>query len=115
MRAAGRRTASTIADLMQFYLDGQRRVFGLEIAPMHDVCAIFPFVAPELISYVHTAVRVELAGTHTRGMTVCDLRNKRARGTGAIRDADAPNAHVALRANARALIDRVVDAILSYR
>ncbi len=115
MRAAGRRTASTIADLMQFYLDGQRRVFGLEIAPMHDVCAIFPFVAPELITYVHTAVQIELSGAHTRGMTVCDLRNKRAKGTGAIRDADAPNAHVALRSNARPLIDKVVDTILAFR
>ncbi len=114
MRKGAGRTAKTIADLMQFYLDGQRRVFGLEIAPMHDVCAIFPFVAAELITYVETSVQVELTGTHTRGMTVCDLRGKRATGTGAIRDAGRPNAKVAVASNARALIDQVVEAIVAY-
>jgi len=114
MRNSASRTAKTIADLMQFYLDGQRRVFGLDIAPMHDVCAIFPFVAPELITYVETSVDVELTGTYTRGMTICDLRGKRATGAGAIRDAARPNAKVAISSNARALIDQVVEAIVAY-
>jgi len=110
----GGRTAAVIADLMQFYLDGQRRVFGLEIAPMHDVCAIFPFFAPALLQHVEASVEVECAGQLTRGMTVCDLRNKRATGTGAIRDARPPNARVALRSDARRLIATVIDTVLTY-
>jgi inosine-uridine nucleoside N-ribohydrolase len=114
LRAGGGRVARIVADLMQFYLDGQRRVFGLDIAPMHDVCAIFPFVAPELIEYLETSVTIELAGRFTRGMTVCDLRRKRATGTGAIADAATPNARVALRSQARKLIDRVVDTVIAF-
>jgi inosine-uridine nucleoside N-ribohydrolase len=114
LRGSGRRVAATVADLLQFYLDRQRRVFGLEIAPMHDVCAIVPFVAPGLIEHRPTAVRVELRGEHTRGMTVCDLRNKRLAGTGGIRDAAPPNVRLATAAEARPLIDRVLATLLDY-
>ena len=79
---------------------------------MHDVCAITPYVDPELIQYLETTVIVELAGTHTRGMTVCDLR--RLRPGGAIRPIGPPNARVALEAQGRRLIERVVDTLLSY-
>jgi inosine-uridine nucleoside N-ribohydrolase len=102
-----------IADLMQFYLDGQKRVFGLDIAPMHDVCAVFPFVRPDLLTFVDAAVEVELAGRLTRGMTVCDLRNKRAGGTGAIQEARRPNARVAVASDARPLIAEVIDVVLA--
>jgi inosine-uridine nucleoside N-ribohydrolase len=109
----GGRTAAVIADLMQFYLDGQKRVFGLDIAPMHDVCAVFPFVRPDLLTFVEAAVEVELAGRLTRGMTVCDLRNKRAGGTGAIQEARRPNARVAVASDARPLIAEVIDVVLA--
>ena len=114
LRQGSGRTAAVVADLMQFYLDGQRRVFGLEIAPMHDVCAIFPFFQPELMSHVEASVQIELNGRFTRGMTVCDLRNKRVTGTGVIKDAGPPNARVALKADARRLIASVIDTVLTY-
>ena len=44
LKASGRKMASVIGDLMGFYLAGQNRVFGLSVAPMHDVCAIVPYV-----------------------------------------------------------------------
>jgi inosine-uridine nucleoside N-ribohydrolase len=113
LRRGGGRTAAVVADLMQFYLDGQRRVFGLDVAPMHDVCALFPFVRPDLLTHVETSVEVELSGRLTRGMTVCDLRNKRAGGTGSIREARPPNARVAIASDARALIAEVIDAVLA--
>ena len=112
MRASGRRVAAVMADLMAFYLGRQGQTFGLTVAPMHDVCAITPYVDPDLIQYLETTVTVELAGTHTRGMTVCDLR--RLRPGGAIRPIGPPNARVALEAQGRRLIERVVDTLLSY-
>jgi inosine-uridine nucleoside N-ribohydrolase len=90
--AGGGRTAAVIADLMQFYLDGQRRVFGLDIAPMHDVCAVFPFVRPELLTFVEAAVEVELAGRLTRR----------------------PNARIAVASDARSLIAEVIDVVLAF-
>ncbi len=37
LKGSGRKVAGLISDLMSFYLDKQNRVFGLTVAPMHDV------------------------------------------------------------------------------
>ncbi|MGD9617488.1 MAG: nucleoside hydrolase [Alphaproteobacteria bacterium] len=104
LRASGRKVAALIGELMEFYLAGQNRVFGLSVAPMHDVCAVIPYVAPDLIRYVETSVKVELTGMYTRGMTVCDLRRVRPDAT----------TKVALEADSRPLIDLVVDTVLGF-
>jgi inosine-uridine nucleoside N-ribohydrolase len=118
MRAGGRTVAAVIGDLMEFYLAGQNRVFGLSVAPIHDVCAVVPYVAPDLIRYVETSVKIELAGVYTRGMTVCDLRGIQPGATSGaikgIRPAESATAKVALEADSRALIDLVVDTVLSF-
>jgi inosine-uridine nucleoside N-ribohydrolase len=114
LRASGRRVAAVLADLLAFYLARQREAFGLDLAPMHDVCAIVPYAFPDLIRYGETAVQVELAGPLTRGMTVCDLRTLRPDTKLPARLAAAPNAQVALEADSRLLIDRVIETILTY-
>jgi inosine-uridine nucleoside N-ribohydrolase len=114
LRGSGRRVAGVIADLMGFYLDKQNRVFGLTIAPMHDVCALVPYVAPDLIRYLETSVRVELHGTYTRGATVCDLRGVRQYAAQAILGVAPPNAKVALEARGRPLVDLVIDTLLTF-
>jgi inosine-uridine nucleoside N-ribohydrolase len=114
LKASGRKMASVIGDLMAFYLAGQNRVFGLSVAPMHDVCAIVPYVAPDLIRYVETSVTVELAGRYTRGMTVCDLRGVRPGAMTGIDPAGSARVKVALEADRRALVDLVIDAVLSF-
>ena len=114
LKASGKRVAATIADLMAFYLDRQERVYGLTVAPMHDVCALIPYAAPGLITDIATSVRVELTGTHTRGMTVCDLRGVRAGSTQQITAATNANARVALAAESGALIDLVLTTLLEY-
>jgi inosine-uridine nucleoside N-ribohydrolase len=118
LKASGRKMAALIGDLMAFYLAGQNRVFGLSVAPMHDVCAIVPYVAPDiapgLIRYVETSVKVELAGQYTRGMTVCDLRGVRPGAITGIGPAGPATAKVALEADSRALVDLVIDAVLSF-
>jgi inosine-uridine nucleoside N-ribohydrolase len=111
MKAGGRKVASTIADLMAFYLARQRERHGLDVAPMHDACAIIPYVDEALIEYRHTRVDIELTGTHTRGMTVCDLRPPR---LSAAMDQPAPNALVAIDAQSRPLIEKVIATLLSY-
>ncbi|MSQ18946.1 MAG: nucleoside hydrolase [Betaproteobacteria bacterium] len=114
LKQSGKQVAGTIANLMAFYLDRQERIYGLTVAPMHDVCALIPYVVPELITDINTSVRVELAGTHTRGMTVCDLRGVRPGSTQKITAATRVNARVALSAQSRALIDLVIDTLLAY-
>lgn len=115
MRAAGRQTASVIADLMAHYLKRQGDMFGLTVAPMHDVCAITPYLDESLVTYLETSVKVELNGTHTRGMTVCDMRSMRAGAAQTIQRPGKANAKVAIASDARRLIDLVVDAVISFR
>ena len=114
LKGSGRKMAAIIGDLMAFYLAGQNRVFGLSVAPVHDVCALVPYVAPDLIRYIETSVKVELAGVHTRGMTVCDLRGVKPGAPTSISPAGTATTKVALEADSRPLIDLVVDAVLSF-
>ena len=114
LKASGRKTAAVIADLMSFYLEKQERVFGLPVAPVHDVCALVPFVDASLIRTVKTSVKVELTGTFTRGMTVCDLRSIRPGADAGLDGVMGPNARVAVEARSRPLMDLVIEAILAY-
>jgi inosine-uridine nucleoside N-ribohydrolase len=98
---------------LEFYLDRQRQYFGLIIAPMHDVCAIVPYVHGDMLTYRHCNVQVELNGRLTRGMTVCDLRTLTDEGKSMRGSGDA-NVQVAVESDARRLIDHVVDTILTY-
>lgn len=113
LRASGRKVAGTVADLIGFYLARQRERRGAGVvAPMHDTCAIVPYVDESLLTTVDARVEVELAGTHTRGMTVCDLRHP-----GHVRDpapATPANARVAIASDARRLVDDVLAALIEY-
>lgn len=109
----GGKVANHIADLLAFYLGKQRQIFGLDIAPMHDVCAIVPYVQDDMLTYHHCNVQVELNGALTRGMTVCDLRTLTDEGK-AMRGSGDANTLVALDSDARRLIDHVVETILTY-
>jgi inosine-uridine nucleoside N-ribohydrolase len=73
-----------------------------------------PYVKEDLLTYRHCHVGVELAGTLTRGMTVCDLRTLTDEGR-AMRGVGAPNAKVAIESDARRLIDHVITTLLAYR
>lgn len=112
LAASGRKTATTIAGLLTFYLDRQRERRGATSAPMHDACAIVPYVDASLIQYADARVDIELTGTHTRGMTVCEIHT----GLPATALADWPpaNAKVAVSSRARPLINSIVDTLLTY-
>lgn len=105
--------ARHVGELLRFYRGRTQEVFGLDIAPMHDVCAIVPYVRDGLVSYRSCHVDVELAGRLTRGMTVCDLRGLTEAGRVA-RGAPAANALVAVDSDAPRLIADVIDTLLTY-
>jgi len=110
---AGGKVARHIGELLEFYLHRQRDRLGFDIAPMHDVCAIVPYVQEELIDYRRCHVGVELNGRRTRGMTVCDLRTLTPEGR-AERGVGEANARVALRIESRGLIEHVMATLLEY-
>ena len=111
--AGGGRVAQVIGKLIAFYLGKQRQLLGLDVAPMHDACAIVPYVQEGLITYQPCHVAVELAGALTRGMTVCDLRRLTREGK-ALRASGETNALLAVDADSPRLIDHVVETLLAY-
>lgn len=113
LKATGGRVAGVVADLIGFYLARQREARGPGVvAPMHDACAIVPLIDPTLIGYVDARVEVELAGRHTRGMTVCDLAPPDAAAWG--RRPESCNARVAVDADGRRIADLVIGALAEY-
>jgi inosine-uridine nucleoside N-ribohydrolase len=110
MKASERKVASVIAALMEFYLARQRERHALGLAPMHDVCAVVPHVDATLLDYADARVDIELNGTLTRGMTVCEFA---AAGRTPAADNLSP-VKVAVAARNRALIELVVATLLGY-
>lgn len=68
-------SARVVADMLEAYgtayrADGR----GFTGAAVHDPCAVARVIAPALLTCKRAPLVVELHGTHTRGMTVADLR-----------------------------------------
>ncbi len=105
LRASGKRTAGVIADLLNFYMTRQTERTGLTHAPMHDACALIPLLDSSAMTYRETRVEVELAGTFTRGMTVCDFRGS---------TIGSANARVAVSPDRQRLVGVMMDSVISY-
>lgn len=63
-----------VTQLLEFYTAMYRREAGFPFCVVHDACAVAYVIDPSLIETKKCPIQVELAGTHTYGMTVCDLR-----------------------------------------
>jgi inosine-uridine nucleoside N-ribohydrolase len=115
LRSEGGTVSRAVADIASYYMSRQREVMSIDGAPMHDVCAIVPYVRSELIEYEDVPVEVELASRLTRGMTVVDRRSLR---PGAqlksVRPKRQPNASLAVNVNVRGVINDIVETMLAY-
>lgn len=93
------------SELLGFFLERYEKRSGLPSAPMHDPCALLALSDPELFERTPLHVVVELAGRHTRGMTLCDQRDVHRRGRA--------NAEVLTGIDAERAWDRLHDALAS--
>ncbi len=66
--------ARFVGDLLGFFAESYRSTQGFEAPPVHDPCAVALVLDPTLFTVRRAPVAIELSGTHTRGMTVVDLR-----------------------------------------
>ncbi|KUH40272.1 MULTISPECIES: nucleoside hydrolase [Streptomyces] len=101
-RALGTPLAHLCTELLTYFGDTYREVFGFPAPPLHDPLTVAHVITPGLVRLVHAPVAVELTGTHTRGATVVDLDGV----TGA-----PPNAHVGVDVDVAAYWDLLVDAV----
>jgi len=100
--ALGTPLARICVDLLTFFADSYRRVFGFGAPPLHDPVAVARVIDPAVVTTVETNVAIELAGTHTRGATVADLHQMTGR---------QPNAQVAVDLDTGRFWDLVVSAV----
>jgi inosine-uridine nucleoside N-ribohydrolase len=107
LRRQGGRVAGFCGDLLTFYGEAYARAFsGVAEGPLHDPVAVLALTHPDLFETHPYHVVIELTGTHTRGMTVADLRGVR-RGAPA-------NVEVLTRIEAAAATEILVDTLTSY-
>ena len=73
LRAANRPVASFAADLLTFFGDTYRNVFGFPAPPVHDPCAVAAVIDPDILQAHTIHVEIETEGEWTSGRTVCDI------------------------------------------
>jgi inosine-uridine nucleoside N-ribohydrolase len=74
IRSMGKATTTHVADMLDFYAHGEGQYSGLDGGAMHDPLAVAALVDPAILTFEPMHVAVELTGTHTAGMTLCDGR-----------------------------------------
>ena len=117
IRSLGGVASGHVADMLDFYSERYRVVSGLPGGAMHDPLAVAALVDPDVLRFEPMHVAIELRGTHTYGMTVCDARHLAAERPIAIRPPrdEAPNAEVAVEVNADRFWDLFLDVLATYR
>jgi len=102
LRAIGSPLSALVVDLLDFFADRYRSLWGFPAAPVHDPVAVARVIAPEVVRCEPANVVIELHGEFTRGATVVDRFGVTGR---------EPNAQVALDLDHGAFWALVVDAV----
>ena len=105
LRAVDRPVATFAADLLVFFADRYRNVFGFPAAPVHDPCAVATVIDPTIIKAHTMHVEIETTGEWTSGRTVCDVYGKLG---------VEPNARVGYALDVERFWDMVISTILTY-
>ena len=100
--AIGGPLAHVCVELLGFFGDTYREIWGFPAPPLHDPVAVALVAEPDVVGTVRTRVDIELTGTFTRGATVVDLYSRTGRPA---------NAEVAVRLDVPRFWDLVVTAI----
>lgn len=115
LRNSGKAVARAVGDIAYYYRERQLLVNGLNGAPMHDSCAIIPLIEPELISYQPVHIDVALEQGIARGMTVVDRRPLQPGiALSSITPKKPDNVLMAVDVDRRAVIDRIMSAVMAY-
>jgi inosine-uridine nucleoside N-ribohydrolase len=105
LRGSGGRVSTTIADLLEFFIDWHWRTYGWDSSPLHDAVTVAHLLAPDLFSTEALPVEVELNGTLTRGRTVVDTRR--------MIDTAGKHCEVAMAVQGRRVVELILDAVIA--
>lgn len=105
VRALETPVAHLVDDLLGFFAETYREVFGFAAPPLHDPCAVAHVVDPTLLRAQPMRVDIELRGELTTGRTVCDVHGITGRPT---------NARVGVGIDAPRFWDLLIDTLATY-
>ncbi len=105
LRTANRPVASFAADLLVFFADSYKNVFGFSSPPVHDPCAVAAVLEPNIIQSADMYVEIETTSTLSAGRTVCDVYGKSGK---------LANARVGYELNVARFWDMLIDMLVSY-
>ena len=105
LRGSGRQVANFAADLLVFFADTYRQIFGFAAPPVHDPCAVAAVIVPDIIRGHMMNVEIETRGEWTMGRTVCDVYHTMGK---------VPNARVGYALEVERFWDMVVETLLTY-
>ena len=119
IRAMGRVSTTHVADMLDHYSAAETVYSGLAGGAMHDPVAVAAFADEDILSFEPMHVAIELSGTHTAGMTLCDGRrlgpDMRAIPTSLPRaEGAAPNAEVAVAVDEARFWELFLDVLATY-
>ena len=83
LRDAGGVVPKFAADLLVYFAESYRQVFGFSAPPLHDPCAVAAVIEPDIIQAREMYVAIETRGEWTAGQTVCDAYGKLGRAANA--------------------------------
>ena len=105
IRAANRPVASFAADLLVYFAESYKNVFGFSAPPVHDPCAVAAVLDPSIISAADMYVEIETTSTLSAGRTVCDVYGKLEKPT---------NARVGYGLDVNRFWEMLIGAIVAY-
>lgn len=105
LRTANRPVASFAADLLVFFADSYKNVFGFPAPPVHDPCAVAAVLELDIIQSADMYVEIETTSTLSAGRTVCDVYGKLGKPA---------NARVGYELNVTRFWDMLIDTLVSY-
>jgi inosine-uridine nucleoside N-ribohydrolase len=105
LRATNRTVANFAADLLIFFADRYRTVFGFTAPPVHDPCAVARVIEPDIVATSLMHVDIEVKGELTGGRTVCDIYHILGQPA---------NIQVGHDLNVAHFWDMVIDTLMSY-
>ena len=76
LRTANRPVASFAADLLVYFAESYKNVFGFSAPPVHDPCAVAAVLEADIIQATDMYVEIETTSTLSAGRTVCDVYGK---------------------------------------
>jgi inosine-uridine nucleoside N-ribohydrolase len=119
IRGLGPRAAVHVADMLDHYSVAEAVYTGLPGGVMHDPLAVAALAEPDILTFEPMHVAVELHGTHTAGMTLCDGRRlgpdlRRIATDHPVVEGSPPNAEVAVAVDVDRFWELFLDTLATY-